>query len=142
MNTAEASKKFRIAQNEIRKICKNGLIVGAIKIKGVWDIPNDTKFFLNKDGVISVLWEFININLNRNYLYSLQYINTIEKLSACCEYLQTLGYINNYDTKSTIRETINNITLSQKAIDLFKNNRVGVNNIVFCINMDFNLIKI
>ena len=43
ISTNEISKRWDISERRIRKLCENGLIKGAIKRDGVWQIPEDAK---------------------------------------------------------------------------------------------------
>ena len=43
ISTNEISNRWDISERRIRKLCENGLIKGAIKRDGVWQIPEDAK---------------------------------------------------------------------------------------------------
>ena len=141
MDTKQASLKFNVGTKEIQELCRKKLIIGARKEKGKWIIPDDTKFIIDYNGIKYILWEIFNFKIDKNYAFSLKYIETPLKVKECIKYLQSMGYVTSFEDKECIEDIFSSIRLSQRAIEELKcSNIEKQSKIYFCEN--FTLIKL
>ena len=140
MDTKQASCKFNIGAKEIQEMCRRGLIVGVRKEKRRWVIPDDTKFIVDSNGIKYIIWEIINLQINKNYAFSLKYIETVFKAKECFDYLQLMGYITSFTERETVEETIASVRLSQRAMEELRGDKGKEPKMYFCKN--FSLVSL
>lgn len=142
MTTNEASIKFKIDAKTITKLCREKYVLNAYKNR-IWIIPDDTKVIMDKQSILYVLWQIINLKNNLNYAAAHKYIDTIDKTKECLNYFVNMGFITKFDEQTkSIDKMLMSTMLTSSGMDLLFDLKGYKSNITKCLFKNFSIITI
>lgn len=117
MTTKVASKIFRLDTKEITKRNKDGMIIGAIKINGRIDIPEDTAIIPSRGEVLSFLLQIVKYKNNNHTVIDRSMCPNEEILMCLIDYLYKQGFIGVYNFNNDIKTLFDEIQMTDKGLD-------------------------
>ncbi len=124
MTTKEATEKWKISERRIRKLLKDGRIIGAIKVGNSWSIPTNATKPIDKR---SIKYEDKKIIINLSQIFFAKVDNLKDQIKKNAKYADEQFLIEwiyndsklerNTLTKDEIKIVINNITVGGKSIE-------------------------
>ena len=131
MTTQEASRKFSMEEQAVRKCYKDGMIINAYKDGRYIMIPNDTILIPSRKDVQSFLLQIIKYKSNKSITISRVMCPHSEQLQAIMAYLYMRGFIGEYSFSEDIKVLFDNTAKGMKNFVIGANEKdkhiVGVN---------------
>lgn|GEM_PF-5177999 len=98
MTVKEASQKFSLSADTIRKMCKlsdeDGIeYIKATKNKGRWKIADDTSIIMSKAQIRAVLYQILKYKNNNQHAISRRWFQDKKTENAILDHLYKLGFI-------------------------------------------------
>jgi len=144
MTVKEASEKFNISRDEIRKLCResqNSIVKYVKANKNVyWDIDDDTKVIMTKEQILHSLLQLLKYKNNPNNVVSRRTFPNDEISIMVFDYLSTLGYVSARESNSiTLMECLKTIALTEEGfnallIPMIKKQKGNINPVMFAFD--------
>ena len=138
MTVKEASMKFQIAEKEIYKSIRDGLLY-AIKISRKYQIADDIQFIPTKNTLQAFLFQILKHKNNPNIALDQSLFPNKEKLLVLLSWLFTNGYITQYKSFSGIKDCFNAVMLTDKGIKFSVGEKIVQTRLSLPINININV---
>ena len=116
MTTKDAEKVFLIKEREIRKLCKEKKIKGVNKIKGKYDIPDDTVMIITDEMARAFLYQLLKYKNNPGIVISSAGCDDEQKVEIWRDYLIDQGLTSKCDKKLVIKDLLDSVQLTDKGL--------------------------
>lgn len=120
MTSKEAAKKWGCSTSTVTEYCRNGLIFGAERIRGKWDIPeNAGKPPMSKGQMRKFLQNLLSLREGAEIDWNLTGY-PLEKIKEVYLYLAGMGYVKNINKiEKDLTALLQNASLTTQAKEFF-----------------------
>lgn len=140
MTIKEASKKFNLDEEEIRKRKRDNMILGVYKDGRNVIIPDDTEIIPSKKDIQSFLLQILKYRNNINTVISRKLCPDKSTLDALMRYLFKRGFIGTYDELFSDDDLFSKVQLTDEGFEyIFSENHYKSINRTISIPLTVNL---
>lgn len=149
MTVKEASDRFNISKDEIRKLCRESQEGPIIYVRAskniIWNIDDDTKIIMKKSQIFYSLLELLKHKNNPYNITSRRTFPNDEISVIVFDYLCSIGYVGVRNSNvTTLTECLSSISLTDEGLSALlspaqRKQNENVKPVIFNINNNFSV---
>ena len=117
MTTKEAAERFNLSERTIRRLANEGKIIGACKVEGSYEIPDDTPIIITEKMARAFLLKVLKLRNNPNLIVSTQELSSEVMSRVWYQYMLRQELVGDCEYTSEPRKLLLRMQLTEKGME-------------------------